>query len=106
MNMNVHVCCQLLVSHANFQFKPSKKEAPACSASWARFEALRALRPALEAAPSLGPGDFGVNRLPLLALGMDVVGISTFSEGLSCRQDPSIFLFNLKHSRWLSMSLY
>ena len=63
---------------------PSKKDAPACSASWARLDALRALRPALGAAPSLDTGDLGVKRPPLLKLGMDVVGISTFSVGFSC----------------------
>ena len=63
---------------------PSKKDAPACSASWARLDALRALRPALGAAPSLDTGDLGVERPPLLALGMDVVGINTFSVGFSC----------------------
>ena len=63
---------------------PSKKEAPASCASWARLEALRALRPALGAAPSLEGGDLGVAG-PLLALDgiPDVVGISTLSEGFS-----------------------
>ncbi len=72
--------------HRCIRHTPSKKDAPACSASWARLDALRALRPALGAAPSLDTGDLGVRRPPLLALGMDVVGISTFSVGFSCTQ--------------------
>ena len=73
---------------------PSKKEAPASWASWARLEALRALRPALGAAPSLEAGELGVSR-PLLEVGrdMDVVGINTFSMGLSCAQKHLGFAF-------------
>lgn len=66
---------------------PSKKEAPASAASWAKLDARRALRPALGAAPKRDPrvGDLGAGRPGFkVELVMDVLGISTFNDGFSC----------------------
>ena len=71
---------------------PSKKEAPASAASWAKLDARRALRPALGAAPNRDPrvGDLGAGRPGFkVELVMDVVGISTFSDGFSCNHSTA-----------------